>query len=96
MALSYAFQGWRRLLQTRVVVFSRERSVEDVFRTMRSLIRVCGRVAPCASELLLAEDDPALQAELSRRTDAVRTTGRTYAMQGTMKACNEVNVLQYQ
>ena len=47
----------------------RLRSISDVFETLRSLIKVCQRQAPCASKLMLEADHPRVRQELERRQE---------------------------
>ena len=66
------------------------RSVDDVLKTVRSLIKVCLREPPCASELLLPDSHPAIGAELRRRQ---RTSKRTvYAVGAAMKVAADKGI----
>jgi site-specific DNA-cytosine methylase len=47
-----------------------DRSIDVCFQTMRDLMKVCQRAAPCATKLLLPDGDPAVEAELNRRLGA--------------------------
>ena len=46
------------------------RSIDSVFQTIRSLIKVCLREAPCASSILYPASDARVAAELERRQKA--------------------------
>lgn len=44
-----------------------QRSIEVIFSTFRSFLKVCQRKPPCASKLLLPDSDPCVESELQRR-----------------------------
>ena len=66
------------------VVF-RDRSLEDVFRTLRLLVTTGQRTPPCVSKVLLLAADPAVQKELQARL-AHGTRGSPYASTGWAEA----------
>ena len=56
------------------IEFAGERSVTDIFKTFRGLLKLCQR-RPCGVEaLLLPDDDPHVENELFRRTSAGKTS----------------------
>ena len=73
-AYSFGLPQHRRrmyVLFVRVVANSRvtfvDRQIDQVFVTFCACVSACQRAAPCASGVLLADDDPAVAAELERR-----------------------------
>ena len=62
------------VLFVRVVANSRatffDREIDQVSATVRACVSACQRAAPCASRVLLADDDPAVTTELERRVEA--------------------------
>ena len=60
-----------RVLGNSCVTFV-DREIDQVFATFRACVSACQRAAPCASQLLLADDDPAVAAELERRVASGR------------------------
>ena len=74
------------------ILFSQNRTVDDMFRTVRSLIKVCVRSSPCASQLLLPEDHPHVLAELKRRMEGATRQRHTYNMKEALDHCCENNV----
>lgn len=51
------------------------RTMADTFATLRSLVQVCQRRPPSARNLLLQDDDPAVEQELVRRVSLGHITG---------------------
>ena len=60
------------------------RPIDSVFQTIRSLIKVCLREAPCATSLLLPSSDARVVAELERR-QAAGPKRDVYAMGNAVK-----------
>ena len=62
------------VLVVRVVANARatfvDRQIDQVFVTFCACVSACQRAAPCASGVLLVDDDPAVAAELERRLEA--------------------------
>ena len=60
-----------RCVRSRIFDFG-QRSLTDVFCTLRLLVQVCQRLPPSADRLLLEDSDPAVCSELARRTSVER------------------------
>jgi site-specific DNA-cytosine methylase len=70
-----------------------DRSLEVVFATMRSLIRVCERVPECASQAILPEDDSRVIAELVRRQEHwTKSKQSTYNVKTAMSTASGLGV----
>ena len=76
-AQSFGLPQHRRrtwVLFVRVVANSRvtfvDRGIDRMFVTFCACVSACQRAAPCASGVLLVDDDPAVEAELERRLAA--------------------------
>ena len=76
-AQSFGLPQHRRrtwVLFVRVVANSRvtfvDRQIDQVFVSFCACVSACQRAAPCASGVLLVDDDPAVEAELERRVAA--------------------------
>ena len=64
------------------------RTIDDVFKSLRSLIKVCLRKPPCASKLILPDDHGSVAAELQRR-QASGPKRNVYAMEVAMRKAAE-------
>jgi hypothetical protein len=51
------------------VIDFRNRTIDDMFGTLKQLVNLCRRSATCCSELLLPPDHPAIETELNRRLE---------------------------
>jgi site-specific DNA-cytosine methylase len=69
-----------------------ERSVSDVFRTLRLLVQVCQRLPPSAESILLCDSDPHVSLELARRTSMERDAQPFSWVDEHKKFCDQLRI----